>query len=262
MVYFSYATGFKSGGTNVDRLPLQFSPIFDAETTESYEIGIKGDWGPFRAMFTYFDTTYEDFQAQTFTGTGFNLQNAGELSNNGFEAELTWRPTDSTDIQLIYTHTEGKYDSFIFGTCWDAYPFHTGIPDPGEGSGATSEVCDKTGFNVPYNPEDRLFLALTQDFDIGANTSMFIRAEYTSASSQWTDGDLDPFSEQDSYEIVNLRLGFNFDSINSNLTFWGRNITDERWFHGSFDQPISAGRMNAYPSEPSSYGVTYRMNFD
>lgn len=262
MVYFSYATGFKSGGTNVDRLAPVFSPIFDAETTESYEVGVKGDWGPVRARFAYFDTTYDDFQAQTFTGTGFNLQNAGELSNDGFEAELTWRPTDSTEIQAIYTHTEGKYDSFIFGTCWDAYPFHTGIPDPGEGSGATDEQCDKTGFKVPYNPEDRAFLALTQEIDLGTSMSMFFRGEYVYASGQWTDGDLDPFSRQDSVGMVNIRLGLNFDSINSNLTLWGRNITDERWYHGSFDQPISAGRMNAYPSEPSSYGVTFRTNFD
>jgi len=262
MVYFSYATGYKSGGTNVDRLPQGFNPIFDAETTESYEVGVKGDWGPVRAKFAYFDTTYDDFQAQTFTGTGFNLQNAGKLSNDGIEAELTWRPTDSTQVDAIYTHTEGKYDSFIFGTCWDAYPFHTGIPDPGEGAGATEEQCDKTGFNVAYNPEDRVFLALTQEIDLGASTSMFVRAEYSYASSQYTDGDLDPFSKQDSFEIVNLRLGFNLDKIASTLTLWGRNITDERYFHGSFDQPIAAGRMNAYPSAPASYGVTFRKNFD
>ena len=91
---------------------------------------------------------------------------------------------------------------------------------------------------------------------------MFIRGEYTYASSQWTDGDLDPLTKQDSVEMVNLRLGFAFDKINSQLTLWGRNITDERWYHGSFDQPIGLGRMNSYPAEPATYGVTWVSNFD
>jgi outer membrane receptor protein involved in Fe transport len=262
MVYLSWATGYKAGGTNVDRLPPVFSPLFDAETTESFELGVKGDWGPFRVSFAYFDTTYDDFQAQTFTGTGFNLQNAGKLLNDGYEMEVFWRPTDSTEVQAHYSHTEGKYDSFLVGTCMDGYPFHTGIPDPGAGAGATDEVCDKTGFPVAYNPENRAFVAITQDVYLSDSTSMFLRAEYSSSSSAWTDGDLDPYTKQEAFEIVNLRLGFNFDNSNSNLTLWGRNITDERYFAGSFDQPISAGRMNAYPAEPATFGMTYRKNFD
>jgi len=64
------------------------------------------------------------------------------------------------------------------------------------------------------------------------------------------------------FEIVNMRLGFNFDNIDSTLTLWGRNITDERYFHGSFDQPIGLGRMNSYPGEPATYGISFQKNFD
>ena len=70
------------------------------------------------------------------------------------------------------------------------------------------------------------------------------------------------YASSDQVEMVNLRLGFMFDRINSELTFWGRNITDERWYHGSFDQPIGLGRMNSYPAEPATYGVTWQSNFD
>ena len=41
-----------------------------------------------------------------------------------------------------------------------------------------------------------------------------------------------------------------------------RNITDERYYEGSFDASIQVGRMNAYPAEPETYGVTFRKNFD
>ena len=121
--------------------------------------------------------------------------------------------------------------------------------------------CDRTGDPLPYNPEDRAFVAATQNFAVG-NNNLWVRAEWSYASDQFTDGDLDPLTQQDSFSIVNLRVGLDIDSWNSTLTVWGRNITDERWYHGSFDAPIQLGRMNSYPSEPSTFGVTFQMNFD
>jgi iron complex outermembrane receptor protein len=262
MLYASWASGFKSGGTNVDRIDPVFDPIFGAETSEAIEVGMKGEWGPVQLKVAIYDVEYDDFQANTFTGTGFNLQNAGKLSTQGYEIEMLWRPTSSTEVQAHYSHNEGEYDDFTGGTCWDTYLFHTGGSDPGSGGDPDAEVCDRTGFEIPYNPEDRAFVALTQHIDLSANTSMFVRGEYSYSSSHFTDGDLDPFTRQDGFEIVNLRLGFNFDKIASSLTLWGRNITDERYFHGSFDQPIGLGRMNSYPAEPASYGMTFVKNFD
>ena len=266
MVYASYSTGFKSGGTNTERIAAQFSSLFEAETSESLEIGFKGDIGPVRMALTYYDTTFDDFQAQSFTGTGFNLQNAGEIDNSGFETEFLWRPFDGTEVQLIYTHNEADYKSFLAGTCWDTYTFHTGIDDPGLPAGFNSsldlEICDKSGNPVAYNPEDRWFLAVQQDFNLSNNSSMYFRVEYSSFSEQFTDGDLDPFTLQPDFEILNARIGFNFENLNGSLTIWGRNISDERYFVGSFDAPVQVGRMNAYPSEPSTFGVTFRKNFD
>ncbi len=263
MLYASWSTGFKAGGTNTDRINQAFDPIFDAETSESLEFGYKATFGPFRIAATYFETDFDDFQANSFTGTGFNLQNAGKTVIDGHEIEVWWVPTDWLDLQGFYTETNGDFESFVGGTCWDTYIFHTGMPDPGSGGDPGAEVCDKSGFPIPYNPRYRAFLAATTTFAVGNNSELFIRGEFTHASSQWTDGDLDPFTFQESYDVINLRIGINFGKSNSNLTIWGRNIGDERWIHGSFDAPIQEfGRMNGYPSEPATYGITYRKTFD
>ena len=103
---------------------------------------------------------------------------------------------------------------------------------------------------------------MTQNFDVGNSNSIVARLEYTYASEQFTDGDLDPFTLQDDISMVNARLGINFGKSNSSLTLWGRNITDERWYHGSADLPVAEDGMFSYPSEPASYGVTYRKSFD
>jgi len=261
MFYLSYSTGFKAGGTNTDRINPTFNQIFGPETSESIEVGFKGDIGPVRLSIALYDTQYEDFQANSFTGTGFNLQNAGDVDTQGFEVEVNWRPFDDLDIQAFYARSEGDYKTFAGGTCQDASVFHTLMPDPGSGGDPTAEVCDRSGDPIPYNPEDRTFVAVTQNFDIGTNTNMYVRAEYSYYSEQFTDGDLDPLTRQDDVSILNLRVGMNFDDWNSSLTLWGRNITDERYYHGSFDRPIQLG-INSYPSEPSTFGLTFRKNFD
>ncbi len=266
MIYASFSTGFKSGGTNTERISPAFDPLFGAETSESFEVGYKATLGPVRLALTYYDAEFDDFQAQTFTGTGFNLQNAGSIENTGFEVEAFYRPTDSFEAQVIYTHNEADFKSFENGTCWDSYPFHTGIQDPGLPPSFNpvldAQVCDKTGNPKANNSEDRLFVALEQTFDLSANSSMYLRFEYSSASEMFTDGDLDPFTLQDDFEIMNARIGFNFGQSNSSLTFWGRNIADERYHTQSSDSPIQVGRMHGYPAQPSTYGVTYRKNFD
>lgn len=272
MVYLSYATGFKAGGTNTDRINATFNQVFQAETSESIELGVKGEIGPVQYVVTLYDTEFDDFQANSFTGTGFNLQNAGVVAIDGYELELLWRPTDSTDIQAFYAHNEGKYKSFEAGTAWDTWVVQEGVwkgqGDPGcpgpvnPNPNLRPESCSRTGEQLAYNPEDRVFVGITQNFDLSSSVSMFIRGEYTYVSEQTTDGDNDPFTKQEEYGLVNLRVGFNFDNIASTLTFWGRNITDERYWHGSADVPVTFDKMFSYPSDPATYGVTFNKKFD
>ena len=87
MVYASYAIGFKSGGTNTDRVHPAFSQLFDAETLDTFELGVKTELPQqrLRANLALHYTTVDDFQSIAFTGTGFNLSNAGKLESWGGE---------------------------------------------------------------------------------------------------------------------------------------------------------------------------------
>ena len=261
MLYASYATGFKSGGTNTDRIEYlwddpnndDFSQLFDAEKSKSMELGFKGDIGDrFRLSAAIYQTDFEDFQANTFEGSGFILRNAGDLEIKGLELEWLWQPMDNTRVTGYYARNEGEYITFVNGVAWDATPFHFGIADDG----------NRSGESLPYNPEDRFMLAVNQDFPMG-NNNMFLRAEYIWASETTTDGDNDPLTLQDDFGILNLRLGVDIDDWNSTITLWGRNVTDERYYNGSFDPPLlDNGRLNSYPSEPATYGLTFRKNWD
>ncbi len=260
MLYASYGTGYKSGGTNTDRINVNQSTIFGPETSESIEVGIKADLTDhLRVNLAIYDNQIDDVQALSFTGTGFNVQNAGKEDTNGVELELWWVPVDSFALQFNYVRSIADYEDFVLGTCWDAFPFHTGMPDPGPAG--PLGTCDRSGDRAAYNPENQIFVAATKDFRLGSSTTLFIRGEYTYASDLLTDGDSEPLGLADSLSILNLRLGLIFENMDAELTLWGRNVTDEAFFTSTFDPPLQAGKLNYYAQEPVTYGATFRKRF-
>ncbi|MEM1263042.1 MAG: TonB-dependent receptor [Pseudomonadota bacterium] len=263
MVYASYGTGFKSGGTNTDRIDPIFPVVFGAETSEAIEIGTKIDFEEqnLRVNFAAHLTTIDDLQANSFTGAGFNLQNAGTAETYGAELELFWKPTQATDIQLALVHNIADFDEFIFGTCWVATPFHFNIPDPGQND-PNLPVCDRSGDRVPSNPEQTAFLMGRHEWSLGGDTSMYVRGEMTYQSDTMTDGNNEPLKLRPSFTHFNFRVGWLFDAWDAELTLWGRNITDERFYETVFDVPVQDGKLNAYPHEPRSYGLMFRKNFN
>jgi outer membrane receptor protein involved in Fe transport len=264
MFYGSFATGFKSGGTNTDRINPAFSELFGPETSETIELGMKADFESInmRLNVAVYDNQIDGLQANSWTGTGFNVQNAGQVDTRGAEIEAWWQPTDTLGFQAYYVRSEGEYKDFQNGTCWDAWVFHNGMADPNEPNGdPTASICPRTGGRLAYNPENTFFAAVTKDFLIGNASTLFIRAEYQYYSEVLTDGDLDPLTKQDAINLVNARFGWRWDDAGTEVAVWGRNLTDERYFPGSFDAPVQDGRMNSYPAEPRTWGVTFRMDF-
>lgn len=263
MFYGGFATGYKSGGTNTDRITDGFDYVFGPETSESFEVGMKSTLldSTMQLNIAAHVTNVDELQANSFTGTGFNLQNAGQADTHGAEVEMLWRPVDMFKLQIAYTYLMAEFADFQNGTCWVTTPFHTGMDDPGASPNPLIPTCDRSGDRLPSSPEHNLFVAATLDFDLSANTSMFIRPEAAYYSDTMTDGDNDPLKLRDSYTIWNLRAGLEFHSIDSALTLWGRNLTDENHYETAFSVPLQAGKLNAYPRDPRTVGITFRKDF-
>ncbi len=272
MYYASFGTGYKSGGTNTDRIANGFEPVFGAETSESFELGMKKDFPEqnLRINAAAHYTTVSDFQANTFTGNGFNLQNAGDYKISGLEVEATWYPMDTLEVNLKYARVNAEYDKFERGNCWNAYEFHntpTGqLPaDPGQQSNDIANLngyCDRSGDRPGGEPEDYAVFTVQKDFEIGDSIYAHVLAEYSYTGDYYLDGSNDPLTLQDSYSILNLRFFMNFTDYDMDLIFWGRNVTDEEYINRTnFNTPIQNGKLNAYVSEPATYGVTLKKRF-
>ncbi|PCI63516.1 MAG: TonB-dependent receptor [Gammaproteobacteria bacterium] len=267
MMYASFGTGYKSGGTNTDRIAIGLNPIFNAEKSKSYEIGLKKDFVEQNLRFNMavYKTTVSDFQANTFTGAGFNLQNAGDFKIDGFEIESTWWPVDTIEVNLSYAYVDATYKTFKRGNCYNAYTFHTGLADPGQESTDPlnpNGFCNRTGDRPAGEPKNVVIFKIKKDFNISDDIFAYVQADYNYTSNMVLDGSNDPFTIQDSYNVMNARLFFNFENYDMDVILWGRNILNENYINGTdFNTPLQNGKLNAYVSEPATYGITVKKRF-
>jgi outer membrane receptor protein involved in Fe transport len=279
MLYGSYTTGYKAGGTNTDRIDPAFDQSFDAETSTSYELGMKAEFPDqgLRLNVAVYQADIEDQQVGSFDGGGFNVQNAAAADTYGLEVDMLWQATESLTINAAYSKTVADFDEFEKGNCWATTPFRDGTPDPQarilNPDGVTSRAavtdaekfdpsfCDRTGARLAVNPEDKFIVGARQEFSLSDSTLAYGMVEYSYVGDMYLNASNDPYTYQDSYETVNMRVGFILEDYQTEITLWGRNILDEEYLGTSFDSVLQTGKQGAYIREPATYGLTVNKKF-
>jgi outer membrane receptor protein involved in Fe transport len=260
MLYGSYGTGYKAGGVNTDRIAAILPVVFDAETSDSFELGLKAEFPEqaLRVNLALHSTDTDDLQTISFQGTGFALQNAGIAETRGGEVDVTWQPAQDLTLTLAYAYNDGEYADFEAGSCWISTRWHTDQPDP-QANGDDS--CDRSGGLLSGNPENVVVTSARKDFALTSGVSGYLFGEYIFTDERMTDVNNDPAKLADSYEILNLRAGLIFDNIDAELTVWGRNVLGEDYTNTIADGVAQEGRLIAYFNEPATWGLTLRKNF-
>ncbi|RLA56753.1 MAG: TonB-dependent receptor, partial [Gammaproteobacteria bacterium] len=260
MFYASYGTGYKSGGVNTDRIPSTIDVVFDAEESESFEMGMKADFPnqALRVNIALHRTDTDDLQTISFDGNGFALQNAGTAETYGAELDVFWLPTETTTLTLGYAYNHAEYQDFKKGSCWLGTPWHTGTPDPQENGDGS---CDRSGGDVSSSPENVVVFTANQDINLTENITAFVYGETIFTDDRMTDVNNDPEKQDGSYTVVNLRAGLVFEKYEARLTFWGRNVFDEDSTNTIADATGQDGRFLGYYKEPVTWGATLRKDF-
>ena len=278
-IYGSYATGFKASSVNLSRdsRPLfgdfipgpgrstilaPSSPIRDAglavanlstgsrfagpENAEVYEIGLKAQWPSFGFNLALFDQTIEGFQSFLFTGTGFQLNNAGQQSVKGFELDTTIRPTDGLVLTFAVTHLDPLYDSFL-----------------------ESPVGDLTGQRPGGIPAWSLATSATYTHEFGnSGNKLMTRLDYSHESNTAINNGLPTFNAglgntrifQREVNLVNASMILQLDN-GLEIGAWARNLLDDQYIITVFDTTAQAGSVSGYPSQPRTYGGLVRFKF-
>ncbi len=116
MMFASYSQGFKSGTFN-PRATVN-EPGVDPEVVDSFELGIKKDWGDtWRTNVTLFSLDHKDRQYVAIVGdpndsAALNqyLSNAAKSSAKGIEAEVTFAATDNLNFDMSFGYIDGKIE--------------------------------------------------------------------------------------------------------------------------------------------------------
>ncbi len=275
-VYASWATGYKAPSFNLSRdsrpLPADFAALqsrglavvnlrpgtrfANAEDSEVYEIGLKGNWDHAAANLTLFRQRINNFQANTFTGTSFILSNAGVRQTYGVEFDGYVRPADGLTFSLAMTYLDSVYKSYVASPLGDLSGQEvTGIPELGATFGAQyeSEVNDRGDrvilrSDFSYQAPVQINAGLLQFIDVINGQRDFTRARAAARPYRREVNDL------------NASLTYAFD-MGLELSVWGRNLLNDRDLTAIFDSVAQDESISGYPNQPRTYGVAARFRF-
>jgi len=265
MLYFSWASGFKSGGFNQLRTAVNVPGEFDDEEAMNYEIGAKTTWfeGMVTLNGTFFYTDYDQFQAQTFDGSSLNVINAGSLRSFGIEAELVVVPLPDLLLGMSLGWNVAEYTDFKNGE-QTAQQRADELPMPWLFMSCNPSIeCnqDLTDKELDNAPEVSLNMFGSYEYLLPFYPlTLYTRAEYSYSSSRFLTQDLDPNLKQDETHLVNLRAGIKAEDELWDLTFWVSNLTEEEWGVVGFDAPTLNG-FAVVNGPPRQYGLTVRFKF-
>ena len=234
-VYARLAKGYRAGGINL-RAPVG-QLEFDPEENWSYEVGVKTTLSEERVdlRVAAFHIDWDDMQLNLFDATaGGYTDNAGESTSSGLELETTARVHENVTLYGGIGYSDTEFDEYTD-------PFGN----------------DVSGEALPFVPETTFNLGLQLGGDIDEQMRWFARVDYIGVGDFYYDPDN---TEQESYELVNLRAGLARKGWS--LTLWARNLTDEEYFPVAFQpNPADPTAFIAETGEPMVAGVTLRTSF-
>ncbi|MDE0366540.1 MAG: TonB-dependent receptor [Gammaproteobacteria bacterium] len=251
-LYTSYSRGYKAGGYNLDQEAVGNRDAngnfvdqsrFDPETSDSFEIGMKGRF--FDQRFTVnsalFYTVFDDFQLNTFTGLGFTVGNVKKVVSSGVELESFLTLGEGVFLTMGATYTDARYDDELA---------------PGN-----AHLADKRLTQSPlWQASGSIFL----DREIpNTNFRWVANANWSHIGEVNTGSDLDhPQKVRDAFNVFNAQIGIKTADGRYEITAWGRNLSDKQVNMLVFDSVFQSGSWHTFVNEPRTYGITLKASLN
>lgn len=220
----------------------------------SFEVGAKADLGSrVRANVAAFHTEYSDYQAASFIGLQFLVNNAEKVNVDGIEADITMQLTDDLRADLSVTYAHAEYDEYTQGSCY------TGRTPTDPVTGA----CDLSGEDLPFAPDLTATAGIQWERSFGPGQA-YSRFDVSWAGEQNVTTELDPnHGVESGYALMNFRLGWRQGAWD--VAAWVRNLADETYYIQKAQPGVFAslrdGTYQSYLGEPQSFGVTLRATY-
>ena len=259
LLYLNVSKGYKAGSmpTLSGSIYTAYEPVVQ-ESLISYEAGFKTRLWNGRASLNgaAFFYDYENKQLRgKFVDPIFNqldkLLNVPKSEVTGAELEFTALITDSLEISLSGTWLDSEvtdYDGPVGSTIGPM--------------GFEPIIASYAGAELPYTPEWSYAARATYSFDLSAELQGFASVGLNGQSDSV--GVLTPVPERqeryriDSYDLLDMQIGIRSRSANWEVVLWGKNLTDEYYWHSAVPAFDTDGR---YPGRPREYGLRASYRF-
>jgi len=259
--YVKYATGYKSGGYNVDFLTqaqLDAGIEFNKETVASYELGIKGHLFDQRVTFSsaIFYSTYDDYQINQLINlaagtTALSIRNAAKVDTRGLELDLQYQVTNDFQISAALGLLDAEFAKFPAGG--SNGEDLSGKKLPGV-SDFTFNLSAQYYYPVPaLNAE--LSALLSYNYQDDYNTDLDGLSQISLA-----DGETLAIGRVDGYGIVNASVGL--EPLGNGFSFflWARNLTNQNTAIILGEKSFFGTRRNVYVN-PRTFGLSVKYTF-
>jgi outer membrane receptor protein involved in Fe transport len=230
MVYATYSTGFRPGGAN-RRTPL---PPYLEDKLVNYELGFKSAWAEntFVLNGAAFYQVWNDFQFPILGLNGLTeVQNAASARIYGFEADMTWAPTDRFTLNGAMSIIDAELSKNFCGFNVNGKPFTAcpaAVDDPATLGDETAPPEAPKGQPLPVVPTFKGTVTARYEFPIGAMTGHLQGSVsgQDSAPSNLLVADQAIVGDQEGFVLVDFSAGVRQD--NWKLVAYVNNAFDER----------------------------------
>jgi iron complex outermembrane recepter protein len=256
MVYATVASGFKGGGFNdfCGTGPCPYGP----EELVSYELGYKGrplENLEFNSDLFYYDYSERQFsQLEIVGGSGVIFTQLAPAVIQGWENEITFRPTHADELHLSATLLHSYYTNL---TTYSQFGPPAGIPG--------SIPVSLTGRSLDDTPKLAATLSYSHTFDLSNGGSLKAEADtkYSTAYDETNIGPFIPYS-QSAFTRTNASIRYNVPGGKMYLGAFIRNIENKLQLTGAPATPNNPAAPNGFAvtvTDPRTFGVTAGLRF-
>lgn len=256
LAYFTFSTGFKSGGFNEQSQTLTAIGPFDEEKADSFELGIKSDLldNRLRLNFAGFYVEYDDLQLDTVlpepsspVGQESRVTNAGQSTVWGLELEITALPTEGLMFQGTVGYLDAEYDEYAC-TLGNpaARPAGFDLVDPVLG------LYDCSFLTPKRSPKWNFSGTIDYEWEVSSWGYMGVNINVTHSSAYFNDTLNSSAGRADKRTLLNASIRIVEADEQWELSVYGKNITDEKyranglgvanlWSFSSYGPPATFG---------------------
>ena len=254
--YALYSEGFKSGTFQPDALnSAQATSIVDPETSQNFELGLKGASDRYQYAITAFYMEVTDVQTINLVPAGAAfvglISNVGSVETFGIEFDGSFLVSDNFLLRGIFASLDAEMKDTLD-------PDGTIDPD-------TGEVYDISGQRPAGAPEWTYNLIGEYTVNMSSGSRLILRVDFRGRSDVFNQTSVRHISPDPRLRPQINDWGARITWINSNdnlsISAWGKNLSED-WDISNFGPPSPCCTSYATGFRGKrQYGVTAQYNF-